>query len=118
MYEIRFYRNRRGEVPVLEYMRSLAERSGKDARINLQKITDYISLLRQYGTSLGKPEIDYLGDGIWELRPVRNRILFVVWHDNCFILLHHFIKSTQKTLKREIEQAKHEYNEILKRGEI
>lgn len=55
MYEIRFYRNRRGEVPVLEYMRSLAERSGKDARINLQKITDYISLLRQYGTSLGKP---------------------------------------------------------------
>lgn len=118
MYEIRFYRSSRGEVPVLEYMRSLAKHSGKDARINLQKITDYISLLRRYGTSLGKPEIDYLGDGIWELRPIRNRILFVVWHDNCFILLHHFIKNTQKTPKREIEKAKREYAEILKRGEI
>ena len=117
MYEIRFYKDSHGEVPVLEYMRSLAKRTGKDARINLQKITDYINLLRQYGTTLGKPEIDYLGDGIWELRPIRNRILFVVWHDNCFILLHHFIKSTQKTPKREFEKAKREYSEILKRGD-
>ncbi len=118
MYEIRFYRNRRGEEPVKEYLEQLKQRSGKDARLNYEKITDYLRLLRQYGTIPGKPVIDYLGNGIWELRPLRNRILFIVWHNNCFILLHHFIKATQKTPKSEIEKAKREYAEIKERGDI
>lgn len=42
---------------------------------------------------------------IWELRPLDNRILFFAWNGNAFVLLHHFVKKTQKTPKNEIEQA-------------
>lgn len=55
-------------------------------------------------------------DEIWELRPLRNRILFVAWHDGSFVLLHHFIKKTQKTPAREIQQAKRELADLKERG--
>lgn len=42
---------------------------------------------------------------IWELRPLNNRILYAYYENNTFILLHHFIKTTRKTPKRELEQA-------------
>lgn len=42
---------------------------------------------------------------IWKLRPLNNRILYAYYEDNKFILLHHFIKTTRKTPKSEIEQA-------------
>ena len=42
---------------------------------------------------------------IWKLRPLNNRILYAYYEDNKFILLHHFIKTTRKTPKRELEQA-------------
>jgi uncharacterized protein HI_0660 len=57
-----------------------------------------------------------LEDEIWELRPLRNRILFVAWHDGSFVLLHHFIKKTQKTPAREIQQAKRELADLKERG--
>ena len=47
---------------------------------------------------------------------MRNRILFVAWNGDGFILLHHFIKKTQKTPQREIEKAKKEYKDILERS--
>ena len=43
---------------------------------------------------------------IWELRPLRNRILFASVCYNKFILLNIFMKQTQKTPKGEIEKAK------------
>lgn len=40
---------------------------------------------------------------IWELRPIRDRILFARLMDGRFVLLHQFMKKTQKTPKREIQ---------------
>ena len=48
----------------------------------------------------------HLEGEIWELRPLRDRILFAAWDGCTFILLHLFMKDTQKTPRREIEQAK------------
>ena len=42
MHEIIFYKNTKGEQPVLEYMRELSKNSSKDSRIKLNKINDYI----------------------------------------------------------------------------
>ncbi len=47
-------------------------------RLNANKINDYIEILRVYGTQAGEPYIKHLDGEIWELRPLRNRILFVV----------------------------------------
>ena len=53
---------------------------------------------------------------IWEIRPIKNRILFVAWDGKSFVLLHHFIKKTQKTPQREIEQAKRNLNDYRERS--
>ena len=54
---------------------------------------------------------------IWELRPLKDRIFFFYWKDNTFILLHYFIKKTQKTPQREIEQAKRNLKDFLDRSD-
>ena len=118
MYNIRFYRKKDGESPVEEYIRKLAGQKGKDARINLGKIRDYIKILEQHGTRAGEPFIKKVDDkeDIWELRPLGNRIFFVAWIENTFVLLHVFQKKTQKTPPRQIEQARREAKDLKERG--
>ena len=41
-----------------------------------------------------------------KLTKIRDRILFAAWNGESFILLHQFMKQTQKTPPREIETAK------------
>ena len=115
MHNIYFYKDKNGNEPVLDYMRELASKKGKDSRIKLNKINDYIELLSQRGTRAGEPYIKHLDAEIWELRPLRDRILFIAWHNDSFILLHTFMKRTQKTPRREIEQAKRELADIVER---
>ena len=67
-------------------------------------------------TRTGEPYIKHLEDEIWELRPLKDRILFVAWVDGSFVLLHHFVKKTQKTPRREIDKAKRELKDIKERG--
>lgn len=118
MYEIYFYKDKNGKEPILEYINSLRSKNDKDSRIKLNKINDYIETLRQYGTQVGEPYIKHLDGDIWELRPLRDRILFAAWSNRRFILLHHFMKKTQKTPKREINKAKKELADFKERGDI
>lgn len=60
----------------------------------------------EHGTAAGESYVKHLDGEIWELRPLRDRILFFAWDGKSFILLSHFMKSTQKTPKSEIEKAK------------
>lgn len=116
MHMIYFYRDKDGKKPVADYIRKLAEKSDKDSRIKLHKIQDYINALSEYGLQLKEPYIKHLDGEIWELRPLRDRIFFVAWHNGSFVLLHHFMKKTQKTPAREIEKAKRELAELTERG--
>ena len=116
LYEIYFYKERNGSQPVAEYIRKLAEKSDKDSRIKLHKIQDYINALSEYGLQLKEPYIKHLGGEIWELRPLRDRILFVAWYNGSFVLLHHFMKKSQKTPAKEIEKAKRELADLIERG--
>ena len=106
MYEIIFYRDKNGKEPLLEYIEELAGHPDKESRIKLQKIQDYIKYLRAAGKRAGEPYVKHLDGEIWELRPIRDRILFAAWDGKRFVLLHHFIKKTQRTPQREIEKAK------------
>lgn len=100
----------------MDYVRELARRDNKDSRIKLNKLNDYIELLSQHGTRAGQPYIKHLDAEIWELRPLRDRILFVAWLDRSFVLQHHFVKKTQKTPRREIEKANRELQDLKERG--
>lgn len=120
MYEIHFYKDKNGKEPVKEYISELAGRKDKDSRIKLNKIMDYLKVLSEYGTRAGEPYIKHLDGDIWELRPLRDRILFAAWNGSGFVLLHVFLKQTQKTPPREIERAKRnltDYQERRKHNE-
>ena len=107
MYKIIFYQNTKGISDVENYINELRKNKNyKDNKIKLNKIIAYIDLLSQNGLSLGEPYIKHLGQNIWELRPLRDRILFASLDNNTFILLNVFMKKTQKTPQREIEKAK------------
>lgn len=103
---------------MLEYMRDLAATNGKDARLRLRKINDYIQMLAVYGTALGEPYFKKIDDkyNIWELRPLSDRIFFVAWTGDTYVLLHAFRKKSQQTPEREKEQARREFKDLKERG--
>lgn len=117
MYEIYFYEDKDGYSPVYEYLKDLSQRTDKDSRINSNKINDYIQVLSEHGKNAGEPYIKHLDGDIWEIRPIRGRILFASWTDKGFILLHYFKKKTQKTPKREIDRAKRNLKDMQERSE-
>lgn len=116
MHKIYFYRDKNGKEPVAEYIAELAQKKDKDSRIKLNKIRDYIKVLSEYGTQAGEPCIKHLDGEIWELRPLRDRILFVGWIQGSYVLLHQFVKKTQKTPAREIERARRELADLIERN--
>ena len=63
----------------------------------------------QHVWPVGKPLVDSLGDGIWELRSrLPNRIarsLFIVAESE-IVVLHGFIKKTQKMPAHELDLAR------------
>ncbi|MFA6075035.1 MAG: type II toxin-antitoxin system RelE/ParE family toxin [Negativicutes bacterium] len=116
MFEIIFYRDSGGSEPVKEYIETLVNKQDKDSRIKLNKLRDYIKILSEYGTRAGEPYIKHIDDGIWELRPLRNRIFFFSWQETHFVLLHQFVKKTQKTPRREIDQAQRNRADFIERS--
>lgn len=115
-HNIYFYKNKKGEEPVRNYLKKLKKKNDKYSKRKLRKIQDYINILSINGISAGEPYIKHVDGDIWELRPLRDRIFFVVWKNNNFIFLHQFMKKTQKIPKREIKQAQKEYMDFQKRG--
>ena len=118
MFEVIFYRDQNGKSEVVDYLDELGKNANTDKkdRINRQKILAYLQVLSQYGTRMGQPYFKHIEDDIWELRPLRNRIFFFYWKDNKFVILHCFTKKTQKTPAKEIERAKRNRKDFLKRG--
>lgn len=116
MHEIHFYKDKKGEEPVAKYLQELSSKKDKDSRIKLNKIRDYVKILSEYGTQAGEPYVKHIDGEIWELRPLRDRIFFVVSINGGYVLLHHFMKRTHKTPAREIEKAKRELADLIERG--
>jgi len=108
LYIVITYKDRAGNDAVAEYIRELNSKmvTNKDARIRYKKIMEYIGQLQAYGTAVGEPAMKHIkGTELWELRPSSDRIFFAYWQDNVFILLHYFVKKTQKPPQREIDRA-------------
>lgn len=118
MYKVITYKDRSGNDEVAEYVGELNRKmeTNKDARIRYKKIIEYIGQLQTYGVAAGEPAIKRIkGTELWELRPTSDRIFFAYWKDNVFVLLHHFVKKSQKTPPREIERAQRNLNDFLER---
>lgn len=119
IYEIIFYEDEKGNSDVVNYLDELQERgkTDKTSRLNRKKILEYISSLATYGTRIGMPIVEHIDGNLWQLRPIKNRIFFFYWKDNQYVLLHHFVKKTNKTPKREIEKAFKEIKDFIERND-
>lgn len=117
MYNIEIYADKNGKSEIRDYLHTLKESKTKDDRIKFNKITSYIELLSKNGLALNEIYIRHIDNKIWELRPLRDRILFASLYNNKFILLSVFMKQTQKTPIREIEKAKRLLEDYKNRSE-
>lgn len=116
MYSIKFYKDKNGKEPLKEYLQELGKRTDKNSRVNFNKIRDYVLILSKYWTRAGEPFVKHVSNEIWELRPLKNRILFFSYDGEQIILLSHFVKKTNKTPPREINKAKSLMKEYKERG--
>lgn len=118
MYEIIFYKDKNGKSEIIDLLDELQEKAetNKNARINREKILSYISALAEYGTRIGMPIVRNIDGNLWELRPLKNRIFFFYWKDNKFVLVHHYMKKSQKTPPKEIEKARKNIKDYLGRN--
>ncbi len=114
MYQIIFYKDENGKSEVQEYIKELRDKREiiKDSRIKYEKIDLYLQLLTRFGLNLGKPYIRHLVKDVWELRPLKDRIVLAHLEDNKIILLTHFVKKTRKTPKQEVLKAEKLLNKI------
>ena len=104
---VRFYTTSNGNEPVREWLKELS-------RVERQIIGNDIKTA-QYGWPLGMPLIRKLDKGLWEVRSkLENRISRVIFtvYDNKMILLHGFIKKSQKTPVNELRIAKQRLNAL------
>ena len=97
----RFYRSDTGREPVREWLKSL---DAEDRRT----IGEYIKE-DEFSWPIGMPLVRSLGRELWEVRSSLPhgriaRVIFCVGKD-CMVLLHGFMKKTQKTPKQEIDLA-------------
>ena len=118
LYTVEFYEDVHGKSEVRDYIEELVQNSkiDKNARINKNKIFTYIKALQDYGTRIGKPIVKYIENNLWELRPLSNRIFFFYWKNNRFVLVHYYIKKSQKTPKKELETARRNIKDWIERN--
>lgn len=96
-----FFRTDAGSEPVRDWLLSLA----KDER----KVIGDDVLKVQYCWPIGKPLVGHLGEGLWEVRSRLGdkvaRVIFCV-DGRLMVLLHGFVKKTQRTPTHELDLAK------------
>lgn len=114
-YEVEYYKKENGRIPVLDFLLTLNPKMRA-------KAYNEIELLQKHGPELKEPYVKPLkgkeNKGIFELRikfsSDISRIFYYTYRNNKFILLHGYIKKSQKTLKSEIERAR-KYKEDYER---
>jgi len=105
-----FFRTEAGNEPVREWLKDLPKEECKTIGSDILAV--------QYAWPVGKPLVDSLGGGVWEVRSrLRNwiaRTLFAVV-DEEIVLLHGFIKKRQKTPQADLDLAKKRKQQYLAR---
>lgn len=97
---VRFYRADSGREPVREWLAGLPPLTRKHIGRDIMTL--------QIGWPMGMPLARKLADNLWECRSTLSegnaRILFTVREDK-IVLLHGFIKKSQKTPQRDLHVA-------------
>ena len=114
MWEIEFYETESGRNVILDFLESLPVK-------HKARAIREIELLEEFGIELTMPHAKKIEGKLWELRIKASsnisRIFYFVSINNKIVLLHGFIKKTNKTPEREKETAKKRMAEYKRRFE-
>ena len=76
----------------------------------------YSDRMEVYGPNLGMPHTRAMGDGLYELRLKSAegiaRVFYCTMVGNKIVMLHQFVKKTDKTPLRELETARRRMKEV------
>jgi|SRR5579859_231905 len=97
-----FYRTEAGGEPIWEWLKGLSPEDRKRTGEDIKTV--------EFGWPIGMPVCKPLGDALYEVRTrlAQNRIarvLFYIDVKSRMVLLHRFIKKTQKTPQEDLELA-------------
>jgi len=82
---------------------------------NFLRIAEMIETL---GPNLGRPHTESMGDGLFEIRAKgregigRSIFCYALKESREIVILHSFVKKSQKTPKKELNVAKERYKEL------
>jgi phage-related protein len=107
---VRFYRTEAGASPVLNWLRGLERDDRRTVGLDLMRV--------QFGWPIGRPLVGSLKNGLWEVRSTlpsqRIARLILCFHDQTLVVLHGFIKKTQKAPADDLALAKRRMREVTK----
>ena len=107
---VRFYRTKAGVEPVLEWLRSLDKADRRMIGLDLMRV--------QFGWPIGMPLVRSLKGGLWEVRSTlpsqRIARMVLCFHEGTVVVVHGFIKKTQKAPAEDLELARRRMREMTK----
>ncbi|MBF0448187.1 MAG: type II toxin-antitoxin system RelE/ParE family toxin [Magnetococcales bacterium] len=107
---VAFFKTKSGTEPVREWLKNLDQSEKKAIGEEIKTV--------QFGWPLGMPVVRKMEPNLWEVRIQLDgriaRILFTV-EEEIMVLLHGFIKKTQKTPTQELKLAKQRMSILRKR---
>ena len=75
-----------------------------------------LEMIEEFGPALGKPHTAPMGSGLFEIRAKGKegigRAFFCAVKEQEIVILHSFIKKTQRTPKKELEKARRRLKEL------
>lgn len=108
---VKFFKSGNDNEPVKNWLRSLSSNDRKIIGVDIKTV--------ELGWPIGMPLVRKLNKGLWEVRSdlyegCIGRVLFTVkGHD--MVLLHGFIKKSQKTPKKDLNLANNRRRAVYKR---
>ena len=91
-----WYVDERLTIPVLDFVKALTKKERA-------KIKAYIQELKLQGYNLRRPMADYIGQGIYELRPKDNRVFYFFYLRNNIVFVHVIRKNADQILGNDIQ---------------
>ena len=106
-----FYKTRAGNEPVRDWLKELPVGDKKSIGEDIKAV--------ELNWPLGSPLVKKLESDLWEVRSTLPggiaRTFFTVW-EGCMVLLHEFIKKTQKTPLDELTLTRKRCKDVHKGG--
>ena len=103
--DVFYFIDERGGNPVKEFIDRLPSKEQT-------KVFAYMAELLQRGHQLRRPIADYLGNGIYELRPKNNRIFYFFFMKSSAVMIHAIRKTTHKIPESDLQLCARRKNQV------